>query len=487
MDSPCQVNERTDEKQISKALLLPPELIYAIARQIPRTADLLSFGLVRSSFHDVVIPYYLKFREVIMEVNDINMWDYLVGDPRRLASVEVLKIVWSYLRGTSSSQPPLPENTVHAEGDPLDKIQRALGGMTRLREIQWNDDFMIPKPLEERQAGMNECQQKFWAVMPKLCKRVDTITLLTALSLESTELQVLPDIQFPSLVTLSLVGVTFDANDDPLRMLASCPRIMSLHLDFDNSPILAPDRNQGGSPPSLNIAPLLTSFTGHCEDAQILFFNPLPDGRLRRISRLKILGMTADGLLPPLRSAFEHSDFGVGQDLLELRIHTKYSRIFLFNENVQEHGPTLWVTCLRTIVKSCPKLRGLIIEIRDPDTGYDYLDETNDWGPTLSRLKDLSVLKLPATFYQEEATLHELPDVEKEQRVVERCLKWFPHLRLCFLANWVLVVDSEETKSANSPKRENLSRCGQSMGRYWAVYNDPSWRDFEEQIERLTA
>lgn len=77
--------------------------------------------------------------------------------------------------------------------------------------------------------------------------------------------------------------------------------------------------------------------------------------------------------------------------------------------------------------------------------------------------------------------------MEREQRVVERCLKWFPHLRLFFLLNLVLVVDSEETKSANFPKRENLSRCGQSMGRYWAVYNHPSWRDFEEQIERLIA
>lgn len=199
---------------------------------------------------------------------------------------------------------------------------------------------------------------------------------LTALSLAYTELQVLPDIQFPSLVTLSLVGVTFDASDGPLRILESCPRIISLHLDLDGSPMLVPNEDQGGPVPSLNVAPLLTSFTGDYKDAQILFFNPLPDGRLRKISRLKILSRTAEGLLPPFGSAFEHSELGVGQDLLELTIHTTFSRIFRLNENVEERGGLLWITWLRTIVKSCPKLRGLIIEIDDPDTEYHYLDET---------------------------------------------------------------------------------------------------------------
>lgn len=113
-----------------------------------------------------------------MEVNNIKMWEYLVGDPRRLASVEVLRIVLSYRHGRSGSQPPLPENAVHTEGDPLDQIQRALEGMTRLHEIIWDEAFWCAKPREEREADLNECKQKFWAVMPRLCKGVDTITLI---------------------------------------------------------------------------------------------------------------------------------------------------------------------------------------------------------------------------------------------------------------------------------------------------------------------
>ncbi|KIO18418.1 hypothetical protein M407DRAFT_31922 [Tulasnella calospora MUT 4182] len=542
-----------DEKQISNALLLPPELIYAIARQIPQKNDLLSFGLVHSFFHDVVIPYYLKFREVIMEVDNIKMWEYLVGDPRRLASVEVLRIGSSYCHGSDGSQPPLPENVVHTERDPLDQIQRALEGMTRLREVIWDENFWFPKSRVEHQADLDECREKFWAAMPRLCKGVDAITLirhpqsddgscwlcgpslselhhlqslraftgdllsychrqsdllvpqarvthnsissafsrLRELSLTDTNLLTLPNMQCPSLMKLSLVNVKFGASDGLLRMLMVCPRIRSLHLDFHGSATLVPDESRGGSAPSLDIVPVLTSFTGHYEDTQILFFNPLPDGRLRRISRLKILGGSAEGLLRSLGSAFEHSPNGIGQDLLGLTIHSNVDRYIYMDDGEIEIGSLLWVTWLRRIVKLCPKLRGLIIEIYGSDTDYQYPEETDDWGPTLSPLKDLAVLKLPTTFWKSEASKASkggLADVPAHQQAAERCLQWFPQLRLFFPADdLVLVIDPEENKAASPPERGKLLHRGWAMKRYWALYKDVSWDDFDEQIDRLIA
>ncbi|KAG8931979.1 hypothetical protein FRC01_000503 [Tulasnella sp. 417] len=544
MDSPHQRFERIGEKQIRKAPLLPPELIYTIARQIPRKSDLLSFGLIHSSFHDVVIPYYLKFREVIMEVNNMRMWEYLVGDPLKLESVEVLRIAFNYDRFGKGigPQPPLPENVAYTEGDPLDKIQRALQGMIRLREILWDEESWRSKPREEHQV-VNKCKQRFWAVVPRLCTRVDTITLntraqveddscwfcgpllselhhlqslraftgelfscdhnqsdllvsqarttqnsivlafsrLREFSLTGAELQGLPPMQLPSLVALSLLGDGFNTSEDLLRMLDCCPRIHSLHLELKNSLPLVPYEIRGDSLPSLDIVPMLTSFTGYYEDAQIIFFSPLPNGRLRRISRLKILGYSADDLFPSLVLDFEDSATGVGHDLLELRLNTGYDR----NQDTGKAERLLWVTWLRTIVKFCPELRGLIIEIDAPYSEWYYLDETDDWRPTLSRLKDLAILKLPNSFWRAEACDDSRTHVLGP---IDQCLQWLPHLRLFFPANdWALVIDPEGNKAVTPPKGEKLYHCGRAMERNWAFYGDLSWNDFDEEIERLLA
>ncbi|KAG8931357.1 hypothetical protein FRC01_001459 [Tulasnella sp. 417] len=544
MDSPHQRLERTG---VRNPPLLPPEVIYTIARQIPQKSDLLSFGLVHSAFHDVVIPYYLKFREVIMGLDNIRMWEYLVGDPRRLASVEVLQIApnLDQFAKNIGPQPPLPKNAASTGADPLDTIQRALQGMTRLREVLWDENFGRREYREERQVDMKECKQTFWAAMPRLCKGIDTITIITTshlndsscwlcghflselhhlpslraftgdffpckhnqsdllapqartsqtsivsafsrlreLSLNGAELKALPGMQFPSLMALSLVGEVFDTSDGLLRMLESCPRLHSLHLELEGSATLASDEVQGDSLPSLDIVPMLTSLTGSYEDARIIFFSPLPDGRLRRISRLKINGGSVEDLLPPLVSDFEDSATGVGQDLLELTIHTICDR----NQDESEIERLFWVTWLETIVNSCPKLRGLIFDIDDPNSEWDGLEETDGWRPTLSPLKDLTVLKLPNSVWRGEVD-DPVGSEDDVEGLVDEFLEWFPHLRLFFPTDdLALVIDPEGGKAVTLPEERDLFYSDQAMERNWAFYGHLSWQDFDEEIERLLA
>ncbi|KAG8931355.1 hypothetical protein FRC01_001457 [Tulasnella sp. 417] len=547
MDSPHQRLERTGEKQIRNPPLLPPEVIYTIARQILQKSDLLSFGLVHSAFHDVVIPYYLKFREVIFGLGNIRMWEYLVGDPRRLATVEVLQIAPNFDRFSShiGPQPPLPENAAYTEGDPLDTIQRALQGMTRLREVLWDENFGRPEYREERQIDMKECKQTFWAALPRLCKRVDTVTIITTshlndsscwlcgplfnelhqlqslraftadfspckhnqsdllaphartsqtsivsafsrlreLGLSGTQLQALPGMQFPSLVALSLAGdAFFDTSDGLLRMLEACPRLDSLHLELeDDATPLVSYEIEGGSLPSLDILPMLTSFTGKYDDARIIFFSPLPDGRLRRISRLRILGDSAEDLLPPLVSDFENSATRVGQDLLDLTLRTRSDR------NHDEIERLLWVTWLRTIVNSCPKLRGLIFDIDDQSAGYEDYEETDCWRETLSPLKDLTVLKLPNAVWQCDVD-DPIGSEDDVEGLVEEFMEYFPHLRLVFLTHdSALVIDPEGKHAVSLPEERELFYSDRAMERNWAFHGHLDWNDFDEEIERLLA
>ncbi|KAG8944898.1 hypothetical protein FRC04_001338 [Tulasnella sp. 424] len=550
MDSPRQQLSNIDDKQISKALLLPTELIYIVARQIPRNKDLLSFGLAHSSFHRVVVPYYLRFREVIMRVDDFNMWNYLAGDCQRLTTVEVLRIVWEYesQRG-GGPQPPLPKSAVQTmvqtEVDPLDQMQRSLEGMKRLREVSWDDSYWVPKPLKEGAPDTNQYRQRFWSVVPRLCKGVQTINLLlhpkkqndycwlcgpllrelhharnlraftgeffscnhdgsdvlTAqaqttqnnifstftglreLSLSDTKLQVFPDLQFPALITLSLTNIEFEASNGLQRLLESSPGIISLHLDPESYlPMLRQDQNHENSASSLPIAPLLKSFSGRYEDAEFLFFNPLPDGRLRTISNLRIIeGYSAQELLPSLISAFGRAEIGVGDKLLELRIHTSFDRVEDDTDpDVYESG-LLWVSWLRSIVTYCPKLRGLFIEIDEPTEPWG-IDETVGWKPTLAPLKDLAVLKLPAWLWLAETYSG------TEPHAIEQCLEWFPRLRLHFLTErLVLVINSEESEPETSPRDGWLIHGGQAMGRRWNLYEHFLHTDFEERIEELIA
>ncbi|KAG8931354.1 hypothetical protein FRC01_001456 [Tulasnella sp. 417] len=267
--------------------------------------------------------------------------------------------------------------------------------------------------------------------------------------------------QFPSLVALTLLAdVSFDASDGLLRMLKACPRLDSLHLERDDdAPPLVSDEIQGGSVPSLDIVPSLTSFTGNYNDARIIFF--------------------AEDLLPSLVSDFENSATGVGQDLLELTLKTASDR----NHDEIEH--LFWVTWLRTIVKSCPKLRGLIFDIDDPSGGWEEYEETDDWIPTLSPLKDLTVLKLPNSLWRGETDYYSEDD---EQKRVDECLQLFPHLRLVFpTQDSALVIDPEGEKAVILPEQRVLSQSDRAMERTWAFYCHLDWHDFDEEIERLLA
>ncbi|KAG8931980.1 hypothetical protein FRC01_000504 [Tulasnella sp. 417] len=305
---------------------------------------------------------------------------------------------------------------------------------------------------------------------------------LRELSLTGAELGALPGMQFPSLLALSLVAVVFNTSDGLLRLLESCPRLHSLHLEVeDDVPPLVSYEIQEGSLPSLDIVPMLTSFTGYYDDAQIIFFSPLPDGRLRRISKLTILDPSAQELVPSLVSDFEHSATGVGEDLLELTLSTGHDR----NPDAEEAEPLLWVTWLRTIANFCPKLRALIIDINEPSTEWYHLDETDNWRPTLSRLKDLAVLKLPNSVWRAETRDKSLPHM---QRLVEQCRQWLPHLRLFFPEDdQALVIDPEENKAATPPNSGELFYRGRAMERDWAFYGYISWNDFDEEITRLSA
>ncbi|KAG8944899.1 hypothetical protein FRC04_001339 [Tulasnella sp. 424] len=414
-------------------------------------------------------------------------------------------------------------------------MQRSLEGMKRLREVSWDDSYWVPKPPKEGEPGTNECRQKFWSVVPRLCKGVQTINLLlrprnendycwlcgpllsevgnfasscdeldalitqaqttqnnifTAftglreLSLKETRLQVLPDLQFPSLIKLSLINVEFEASDGLLRLLESSPGIISLHLDDDGSSMLRQDQNHGGSAPSLAIAPLLKSFRGHYGDAEILFFNPLPNGSSRSVSNLEVLGSTAEQLLPSLITAFKHAEIGAREDLLELKIHTNFDREYDMDGHENESG-LLWVSWLRSIVTYCPKLRGLFIEIDDPDMEPNNGDETDGWKPTLAPLKDLAVLKLPASLWEAEVTQGS-QEGEAEQHAVEQCLQWFPRLRLFFPADHlVLIINAEENKADTPPTRGRLLDSGQATGRRWNLYEHFFPEDFEEVVKGL--
>ncbi|KAG8931353.1 hypothetical protein FRC01_001455 [Tulasnella sp. 417] len=283
-------------------------------------------------------------------------------------------------------------------------------------------------------------------------------------------------------MALSLVAVVFNTSDDLLRMLESCPRLHSLHLELeDDSPPLVSHEIQRGSLPSLDIVPMLTSFTGSYEDARIIFFSPLPDGRLRRISRLKIIGASAEDLLPPLVSDFEHSAIGVGQDILELNINLGFDR------DETEIKRLFWVTWLRTIVNSCPKLRGLIFDISSQGFGWNDFEETDGWRQTLAPLKDLTVLKLPNAVWQCDVD-DPIGSGDDVEGLVEEFLEWFPHLRLVILTHdSALVIDPEGEQAVTLPEERVLSQSDQTMERNWAFYCQLSSHGFDEEIERLLA
>lgn len=154
---------------VFKALILP-EIIMLIARHIPLQRDLLSFGLVHSSFHHVVIPYYLRFREVVLGIADTKMWSYLLEDSRRLATVEAMRI------GIESwySIPPRPASVTQAVSDPFKLIESALRGMTNLREVYWEHLASGWGLLREDQ---HLWQGAFWDMLPRICDRIQVVSL----------------------------------------------------------------------------------------------------------------------------------------------------------------------------------------------------------------------------------------------------------------------------------------------------------------------
>ncbi|KAG9043851.1 hypothetical protein FS837_009056 [Tulasnella sp. UAMH 9824] len=432
---------------VLKALVLP-EILILIAQNIPRQRDLLSCGLVHSSFHDVVIPYYLRFREISMQANHLNTWSYLLEDNRRLANVEVLRI--EGVEGFSRSRrsvPPLPGDLTYKVPDPAYLIQSALQGMTNLREVQWEDVIKWPQETQ----GLDLCDRAFWDLMPRICHGVQKVSIfldaaasseacrycellytgktgfgssegtrfvaitrassrlfpafsrLEELCLGYSQILAFSNLCIPLLKDLRLIGVDFEDQDGLLRLLEGSPGLLSFDFEHWREP---PDTMSKYMEilPGSNVVPLLESFTGWWEDAQVAF-DPLLGGAFPNLSQVNITQSGSDDgsnsrSVDIVSKALAQSNCLVGANLRYLAISMTVEVGHPDSSQTEEQA-LLWTTWLTRIATSCPRLRGLAINAEDDRTApEDFRDETDGWRSALSKLQELVALEVPHVLWQ---------------------------------------------------------------------------------------
>ncbi|KAG8931981.1 hypothetical protein FRC01_000505 [Tulasnella sp. 417] len=467
-------------------------------------------------------------------MNDLDMWNYLLEDSRRLASVEVLRIGVAYESWIRwKTVPPLPGNLTHTVSNPIDLIRTALQGMKNLREVSW-DDVTYPRRFEE--FGPHE--RAFWDLMPRVCHGVQVVNLslpfwadadecwyctprlselhrlnelrvfranllscnhelqgledsqakgiqsrlfatfsrIEELCLVLSRVPALPELHLPLLKELKLLGVEFEEPDGPLQLLKASPQLRSFHLETRELGTNAPYFEIMGVASGSGVVPLLESFTGCWEDLLFLGFNPLTDGTFRKLSQVNILNSDRND-----RGDSGELTVDVVSKVLtdfhhEIGINLRYLAISMTVQRPEssrtQEPDLLWATWLSRIAMACPRLRGLVINAEDDRTApEEFRDETDGWKSILSHLQELVVLQLPHVIWQ--ADVDDAGTMGAALRLAaEQCVEWLPKIRLLFTPGKLALVVNDVCDAEIILEGGKLLDHGRTMARTWSLHAD---------------